>query len=137
MDHIGFTFLRQSPFSLFSLPSNTRNGAGAIAKGFPFHAGLAENRQMNVGQRGRLRQLDVPAAGQFAAASSDEDGRERVPIVLVAVRHVRAIQEDRVVEQRSLTVANRGQLAQELRKAFHVPGLNLSELLDSPKIVGM
>src|SRR5262249_45323829 len=119
------------------MPSYSRNGSGTIPKVLPFHTDLPKHRQMNVCQRSRFRQVDVLPARQFAGASTNEDGGQWVTIVLVAVGHVRTVQKDRVVQQCSLTVANRGQLAEEFRKPVHVPGLNLNEFLDSPKIVGM
>ena len=48
----------------------------------------------------------------------------------VAVGHVRAVEEHRVIQQCAFAVLDRGQLAEKLRETFHVPGLNLYELLD-------
>src|SRR5689334_12360344 len=77
------------------------------------------------------------STGQLSAASSNEDRRQRMAVMPVAVRHVRAIQEDRIVQQRSFTVFNRSKLAYEFPKTIHVPSLNLHQLLESSEIVGM
>src|SRR5262249_42026240 len=107
------------------------------SKRLALDAELSSDRQVDVRQRCHIGQLDVLSADQFAAASPDEDGRKRISVVLVAVRHIRSVQEDRVVEQRSLAVANGGELAQKLAKSIHVPCLNFHQLFDSSEIVGM
>src|SRR5262245_65707423 len=92
---------------------------------------------MNIRQWRRFLQIDVLPASQFAVASSDEDSRQRVTIVLVTVGHVRAIHEDRVVQERSFTLLNRSELAQELGEPIHVPGLKLGEIFEPAEVVCM
>ena len=92
---------------------------------------------MQIGNRSRFRQFDMPPARHRAGAAADKDVGQRVSVVPVAVGHVRAVHEERVVEQRPLAVGNRGHLADKIGKALHVPGLDPNQFLDSSQIVGM
>ena len=87
--------------------SHPGDHSGAVAERLPPRVDLVENRQVHVGQRRRLAQREVLAALEPAVAAADEDGRQRMPVVPVAVGHVRAVEEHRVVEQRAVAVRYR------------------------------
>ena len=73
---------------------------------------------------------DVPAAVQAAVAAADDDIRQRVMIVSVAVAHVAAIEKDRVIEKRAVAVFVRVELADEIGEQPDVVCLDLGEPLE-------
>ena len=73
----------------------------------------------------------------LAVAAADDDGRNRPVAVLVAVAHVRSVHEDRVIQHRAVAVFRRRHLLQEFGEALHVPGLDLRNLGNSLRLVGM
>src|SRR5688572_31861211 len=85
----------------------------------------------------RARQREMTAAGEFPASASNQQGRERVGAVGVTVGHVRAVEEQRVIQHCAFAVLDPGQLTEELREAFHVPGLDLDKPLDLVRLVSV
>ncbi len=80
----------------------------------------------------RSGMVDVLAALlHLAVAAADDDGRNRIVAVLVAVAHVRSVQEDRMIQQRAVAIGRLRHLLQERGKAVHVPRLDLHQLVDS------
>jgi glyoxylase-like metal-dependent hydrolase (beta-lactamase superfamily II) len=83
-------------------------------------------------------EVDVPAAGlERSTAAADEDVRKRVVVVPVAVAHVRAEKEHRVVEQRTFPVGRLGEPVDEVRESLHVIALNGDELQEALLAVGV
>src|SRR6185503_19840566 len=119
-------------FSDTAITSDVRDRARAVAEPVPFHADLLKQRQVEIRDRRALRQHDMPATEpHLAVTAADHDVRLRVVVVSIAVAHVRSVHEDRMIEQRSLTVWRLRHLLDEARKLLEVPGLDLGQLLDS------
>ena len=57
--------------------------------------------------------------------------------MLVAVAHVRSVHEDRVIQQRAVAVFGRGHLLQEIGEALHVPSLDLRNLGNPLRLIGV
>jgi hypothetical protein len=74
----------------------------------------------------------VLAALDAAVTLAEHDVRQRVVVVQVAVRHVAAVQDDRVVEQRAVAVLRVGQLLDELREDLRVVVLDADSARSSP-----
>src|SRR5687768_7567271 len=92
--------------TLYDPASETCDRPCAVAERFAAGADLVEDRQVQVGQRGWLAQLEVLAALVGAVAAADQDRRQRMAVVAIAVRHVRTVEEHRVVEQRAVAIGN-------------------------------
>ena len=67
--------------------------------------------------------------------AADQDVRQRIVVVPVAVAHVRAVHEQRVIEQRAVAVGRRRELLDEVREALHVIRLDPHELVDALLVV--
>src|SRR5262245_36856712 len=74
---------------------------GAVAERVLPRVDPVEDRQMEIRDWGRLPQLDVLASFERAVATAHEDRRQRVTVMSIAVRHVRAVQEHRVIQARA------------------------------------
>src|SRR6187551_731436 len=84
---------------------NSRNRSGTIAKLVTLDSNLLKQGQVEICDRRALRQHDMLTAElHFAVAATNQDVRLRVIVVPIAVAHVRSVHEDRVIEQRSLSV---------------------------------
>ena len=86
-----------------------------------------QQSQQQVGQRWGVVELDVLVALDGAGTTTKHHGRQRVVIVVVAVRHVGAVQQYGVVEQRIFAIRNFCQLVHEARNHRAVPGLQLRQ----------
>src|SRR5262249_2288666 len=93
---------------------------------------------MQVGQRRALGHRNkLPALLHLAVAATDNDVRNWIVVVLVAIAHIRSIKEDRMVKDRAVAIWYFCQLLQERSEAVHMPRLNLHQLVNSLEIVGM
>src|SRR5690606_16776164 len=81
--------------------------AGAVAVLFHRYAGAVQHGQKQVGNWRVVRVLEVLSATHAAGATADDDRGQREMVVRVAVRHVRAVEDHAVLEQRVLAVGNR------------------------------
>ena len=104
--------------------------AGAVAERVDFDVDLVEQRHEQVRLRRVLGAHDVLAALQLAAAAADHDVRQRVVIVRVAVAHVAAVEQHRVIQQRAVAVLRRVELRQELAEQADVERLNARQHLE-------
>src|ERR1700722_3746681 len=98
--------------------------ARAVAETLLLDPELVQDRQVNIGKRCARRRRDVFAADVLAIGASDQNFRQRIVVMLVAVAHVRAIQEQRMVEDGAITLLDGGQLLDEVREALHVIALD-------------
>src|SRR5437763_4694907 len=131
-----FLYVAFVPFCGYSL--NARDRAGAVAELVAIHPDLLKQRQVEIRDRGALRQHDMPAAElHLAVAAADQYVRLRVVVVPIAVAHVRSVHEDRVIEQRSLAVGCFRHLLNESRELLELPGLDFDQLVDPLQIVGV
>src|SRR5215510_16027499 len=76
--------------------SNTGNHVGAVPDAFHLHARLVQQREMQIGNRRTFGQLDLlPSLLERARAATDQDVRQRIIAVQVAVAHVGAVEQHR------------------------------------------
>ncbi len=117
--------------------SNCLEGARTVAVLLDRHTGPLQQRQQQVGKWLLVVELQVLIAFDGTGAVPQHDRRERKVIMIIAVRHVRAVQEDRVVEDAVLAVRLLGELAEEVRDHLAVPGLQLRQLHEAGRIIVM
>src|SRR5581483_12356275 len=84
--------------------SNLRELAGAVADGLRRHSRTIEEREQHIRQGRVIGVTQMLPALELAAASAEQGGRQRELIVAVAVAHVAAVQNDRVIQQRSIAI---------------------------------
>ena len=125
-----------APFTIV-LRSNTCDLARAVAEALHLQARLVEHREVQVRNRRAFGQIDLPAALELAGAAADEDVRQRIIGVHVAVGHVGAVEQHRVVEQRAFAVGCFRQLRDELREPLQVIALDFDQLLYPIDMIGM
>src|SRR5438132_8244315 len=87
------------------------DAAVAVAERVDRDADLVEHRQDQVRHRRVIRILEMTAALVIAGRASDDEIRQREMVVLVAVAHVAAVEDERVIEERAVAVLNRVELA--------------------------
>src|SRR5579883_214013 len=74
----------------------------AVAKRVETHAHFVEQCKVQVGQRRRFREVNVPAALHLARGPAGDKDRQIVVVVPVGVAHAAAIQEERMVQKRTV-----------------------------------
>src|SRR6185437_14685107 len=104
--------------------SNLAHEPGAVAELRHLDTDLVEDRQVQVGQRGARSGRDVLAADVLAVGAAHQDLRQRIVVVLVAVAHVRAVEEQRMIEDAAVAFLEARQLLQKVREALHVIALD-------------
>src|SRR5579883_2090307 len=119
-----------------SIRLHPREHPGAVADLLDRRADLLHHRDQDVRVRRVLREMQVLAALD-AAALADDDLRDRILVVPVAVRHVAAEEDDGVVEHRAVALLHRLQALRELRHAGRVVGLDAHELLERLLLLAM
>ena len=92
------------------------------------HAHLVEQRQVEIRQRRRILESDVPAALEARASPAGHHDRQVRVIVDVGIAHAAAQQIERVVEQRAVAIGRRLQLLDQIREQRHVVRVDLGEL---------
>src|SRR5262245_34039014 len=76
--------------------------ASAVAERLLLHTHLGEHGDEQVGHRRVVLVLQVPSALHLPSRAADDEVRQREMIVGVAVAHVAAVEEQRVIEQRAV-----------------------------------
>ena len=74
-------------------------------------------------------------AFDLAITAADERGGQREMVMCIAVAHIAAVQQDRVIQHRAVAIGKRGELCRELRNEFGVVGLNLYQLFNFGLVV--
>ena len=92
---------------------------------------------MQIANRRALRRLDLPSPLERAGAAADQDVRQRIIAVHVAVAHVGAVEQHGVIQQRAFAVGCGGKFRDEIREPLHVIALNLDQLFKPIDIIGM
>src|SRR4051812_28388451 len=87
---------------------------GAVAEPLDGQPHLVNERQPEIGERSILRELDVAAPLRLAATAPDEQHRQVVMEVDVAVAHARPVHDERMIQQRAVAIRNRVQLREEV-----------------------
>src|SRR6185369_13772237 len=118
--------------------SYARDRAGTVAELVALDSDLLKQCQVEIRDRCALGQHDM-LADEFhlAVATTDQYVRLRVVVVPIAVAHVRSVHEDRMIEQRSLSIGCFRHLLNECRELLEVPGLDFDQLIDPLQIVGV
>src|SRR5207248_4016556 len=97
---IALRFMAECPECL-----DTGDHAGAVSEALRLEARLVQQREVQIGNRRAFGQLDLPSAAlERAGAAADQDGRQRIIAVQVAVGHVGAVEQHGVIQQRSFAV---------------------------------
>src|SRR4051812_39987257 len=111
-----------------SAMSNLRENAAAVPDLLDRDVVAVEQRHEQIGEARVLWILHVLPALDPAAGVAEDDGRQRVVVVLVAVAHVAAEHDRRVVEHGTVGFLRLGQPLHELREDQRVERLDLHEL---------
>src|SRR5262252_1387506 len=90
--------------------------ASAVADLLGRHAQDIQERELQVRRRRVFWIDEMTAALEGAAATADDERRERTVCVTVTVADARSIQNDQVVEQRAIAVGRVAKLFQIVRK---------------------
>ena len=77
----------------------------------------------------------MPASAERTASAADEGQRQGEVVVRVAVAHVAAVEDDRLIEDRTLAVRRGGQVANEPCEQPRVMTLDPDERLHLRRIV--
>src|SRR6185437_5160623 len=109
----------------------------AIAKRVEPHAHLVEQRQVQVGQRRWFGEADVPAALHPAGGTAGDKDRQIVVVVPVGVTHTAAVQQQRMVQERTAAFARVPQFREELREQRDVEAIDPGHLLDLLGVVAV
>src|SRR5882757_2460546 len=111
--------------------------AGAVPEALHLQTRLVQQREVQIGNRRAFGQLDLPSPLERAGAAADQDVRQRIIAVQVAVGHVGAVEQHGVIQQRAFAVGGGGELRHELREPLHVIALDLDQLFKPIGIIGM
>src|SRR2546425_12891511 len=102
------------------------------------NANAIEKREVEVGQRRpRLLVPDVAAALQAGRSAAGNQDRKVLVTVQAGIAHAAAVQIDRVIEERAVTVGSRPHLLEEIRKQRDMEAVDLGNLRDLFRIVAM
>ena len=116
--------------SVYSLPSSIQPQlTRAVAERVLMYAHAIEHRQIEIGQGRILGELQMAAGFQAAAAFSRQQNRQLVVVVAIAVADGRAVQNHRIVEQRSRSFGHRLQLAEQIAELCQVETIDGRDLL--------
>src|SRR5262249_19406688 len=91
------------------------------------NAGSVEQRQQQIRQWRLIRNLDMLPAPEPAHASADHSGWQWEMVMRVAVAHVTAKQNDRMIQHGPVAIGHLREFRQEFREDLRVVDLNLSE----------
>src|SRR5207342_3798668 len=72
--------------------SDTGDHAGAVPEALRLEARLVQQREVQIGNRRAFGQLDLPSPLEPAGSPADQDVRQRIVAVQVAVGHVGAVE---------------------------------------------
>src|SRR5204863_4895501 len=81
--------------------SDTGDLAGAIPEALRLEARLVQQREVQIGNRRAFGQLDLPSPLERAGAAANQDVRQRIIAVHIAVGHVGAVEQHGVIQQRA------------------------------------
>src|SRR3974377_2215565 len=98
--------------------SDTADHTGAVPEALRLEARLVQQREVQIGNRRSFGQLDLPSPLERAGAAADQDGRQRIIAVQVAVGHVGAVEQHGVIQQRAFAVGCGGEVCGENRASL-------------------
>src|SRR5882724_3293382 len=117
--------------------SNTGDLAGAVRETLHLQPRLVQQREVQIANRRAHGQIDMASPLECAVAAADQDVRQRIIAVQVAVAHVGAVEQHGVIQQRAFAIGGGGEFRDELREPLHVIALNLDQLFKPIDIIGM
>src|SRR5690349_14486157 len=117
--------------------SDLADQPGAVAELRLLNPELVQDRQVQIRERCARGRRDILAADVLAIRAAHQDLRQRIVVVLIAVAHVRAVQEQRMIEDAALTLLRIGQLLQEVREALDVVALDDLEPANALLVIGV
>src|SRR5262245_14346372 len=117
--------------------SDTGDLAGAVPEALHLQTRLVQQREVQIGNRRAFGQLDLPSPLERAGPAADQDVRQRIIAVQVAVGHVGAVEQHGVIQELAFAVGCGGELRHELREPLHVIALDLDQLFQPIEIIGM
>src|SRR5581483_2594182 len=102
--------------------------AGAVAQEARAHADAVEQGQEQVRDGCVFAAVDVPTGLHAAVPATDDEGRQFVVRVAVAVGDAGPVQDHTAVEQGRIAVLHGLELGDEPGEQLHVVGLDLDQL---------
>src|SRR5262245_12547298 len=117
--------------------SDSGDLAGAVRETLHLQPRLVEQREVQIANRRAHGQIDMASALERAGAAAEQDVRQRIIAVHVAVAHVGAVEQHGVIQQRAFAIGGGGEFRDELREPLHVIALNLDQLFKPIDIIGM
>src|ERR1700730_8415455 len=129
---IALRFMAECPECL-----DTGDLAGAVPEALHLQTRLVQQREVQIGNRRAFGQLDLPSSLERAGAAADQDVRQRIITVQVAVGHVGAVEQHGVIQQRAFAVGCGGEFRDEIREPLQGIALNLDQLFKPIEIIGM
>ena len=110
-------------------PADLRQEAAAVAELLDRDVVAIEQRHEQIGKARVLRVLQVLPALDPAVRVAKDRRRQRIVVVLVAVAHVAAEQDRRVIQHGAARFLRLRQPVDELREHLGVVALNLHQLV--------
>src|SRR3954462_13848825 len=110
--------------------------SGTVANLFGGYAHPIQQRQVEVRHRRVFGIDDVIVAAEAAAATDDEDGKVFVEMA-IAVAQAAAVDDDRVVQQRTVSIRRLLELTDESREPLPVPRVPDRDLLDPLRVAAV
>ena len=111
--------------------------AFAVGKRVEVDAGFVEQRQVEIGERGRFGELDVtPASHSAGRATGDQDRQVRM-VMDVGIADAAAVEIERMVEQGAVPFRRGLQFPEELGEQRHMELIDLRHARDLFRIVAV
>src|SRR6185295_12738613 len=117
--------------------SDLRENPTAVTQFFDRDVVAVEERDEQVREPRVLRILQVLAAFDLAVRVAEDRRRQRIVVVLVAVGHVAAEQDRRVIEHRAVRLRRLCEPLDELREHQRVVRLDLHQLVHLRRVVAV
>src|SRR5262249_53137000 len=118
-----------------ALRKEALHAAVAVAERLDAAAELVRHREPQVADRRLLLQLQVTMP--LADATAHRHAPQRVAGAPVRVPHSAAVEDERVIEHRAVTIRQRLQLVEEAREERHMVRVHLDVLPDLLRIVAV
>src|SRR5581483_4931417 len=109
---------------------NGLDHAGAITQALDLDPGLVQHGQQHVGHGSVIGLADMLAALHRPGAAAQNQRRQREMVMRVAVAHVAAVQNERMIEQGPIPVLDAVEFFEEFREQRQMIRLDLHQLLD-------
>lgn len=122
---------------MLPLNSELSDDTGTVSERFRLHARLMKDGQQKVGVCRHLRQMNVLSPFYGPGSFPSQNHRQRGMVVLVAVAHAAAVQDEGMVQEIAIAVCGVLELLQEGREDAMVVGIQLGESIHIRANVGV